>query len=140
MLATMMFDSLNAPQPYQEHYPPRWSVQHPTFPIPNGHHLVANGRTVAAVTNGADTQHQHNDKEEEIICAPVHYVTTLPGKDIRGKLISAFNEWFRIPDEQLEIIKRVVGLLHVASLLYASSSSPSNAKRGQLPSEAAMTG
>jgi geranylgeranyl diphosphate synthase type 3 len=46
---------------------------------------------------------------------------SLPGKDIRGKLISAFNEWFKIPEEKLEIIKRVVGLLHVASLLYVPS-------------------
>lgn len=116
-LLTMMFDTLNAPQPYQRHYPPRWDVHHPSLPLTNGHFVTPNGKTVVAVTNGADTQHQNESKEEEIISAPVHYVTTLPGKDIRGKLISAFNEWFQIPDEQLEIIKRVVGLLHVASLL-----------------------
>ncbi|CEL06968.1 hypothetical protein ASPCAL10135 [Aspergillus calidoustus] len=126
----MMFDALNAPQPYQEHYPPRWAVHPPSLPFPNGHHVSPNGKVAAAATNGADTQHQHNGKEEEIICAPVHYVTTLPGKDIRGKLISAFNEWFQIPDEQLEIIKRVVGLLHVASLLIDDIEDYSKLRRG----------
>ncbi|KAL3428583.1 isoprenoid synthase domain-containing protein [Aspergillus tetrazonus] len=126
----MMFDTLNAPQPYQEHYPPRWNVHHSSLPLPNGHSIIPNGKTAVAVTNGADNQHQHKDKEEEIISAPVHYITTLPGKDIRGKLISAFNEWFQIPDEQLEIIKRAVGLLHVASLLIDDIEDYSKLRRG----------
>jgi len=54
----------------------------------------------------------------QIISAPLEYLASLPGKDIRGKLITAFNEWFQIPVEKLEVIKRVIGLLHVASLLY----------------------
>ncbi|KAJ0414744.1 isoprenoid synthase domain-containing protein [Aspergillus carlsbadensis] len=126
----MMFDTLNAPQPYQEHYPPRWNVHHSSFPLPNGHHVSLNGKIAVPVTNGADTQHQTKGREEEIISAPVHYITTLPGKDIRGKLISAFNEWFQIPDEQLEIIKRVVGLLHVASLLIDDIEDYSKLRRG----------
>ncbi|KIA75415.1 geranylgeranyl pyrophosphate synthetase [Aspergillus ustus] len=130
MPATMMFDTLNAPQPYQEHYPPRWNVHHPSLPLTNGHSVTLNGKIAAAVTNGADTQRQHKSREEEIISAPVQYITTLPGKDIRGKLISAFNEWFQIPDEQLEIIKRVVGLLHVASLLIDDIEDYSKLRRG----------
>ncbi|KAL2847545.1 isoprenoid synthase domain-containing protein [Aspergillus pseudoustus] len=130
MLATTMFDTLNAPQPYQERCPPRWNVHHPSPPLPNGHSVTPNGKIAVAATNGAETQHQHKSKEEEIISAPVHYITTLPGKDIRGKLISAFNEWFQIPDEQLEIIKRVVGLLHVASLLIDDIEDYSKLRRG----------
>ncbi|KAL4884272.1 isoprenoid synthase domain-containing protein [Aspergillus karnatakaensis] len=129
----MMFDTLNAPQPYQEHYPPRWHV-HPSLPFTNGHSATPNGKPAVAVTNGEGADHQHQldpkDKEEEIISAPVHYITTLPGKDIRGKLISAFNEWFQIPDEQLEIIKRAVGLLHVASLLIDDIEDYSKLRRG----------
>ncbi|KAL6229513.1 hypothetical protein BDW75DRAFT_235156 [Aspergillus navahoensis] len=126
----MMLDTLNAPKPFQEHYPPRWNVHHPSLPLTNGHTVTPNGKLALAVTNGADSQHRHKGKEEEIISAPVHYITTLPGKDIRGKLISAFNEWFQIPDEQLEIIKRVVGLLHVASLLIDDIEDYSKLRRG----------
>ncbi|KAL2819032.1 isoprenoid synthase domain-containing protein [Aspergillus cavernicola] len=134
------FDALNAPQPYQQHYPPRWNVHHLPLPQTNGHSIQQTPPIVKsydncsggqrAVTNGADAQHQRKAMEEEIISAPHHYITGLPGKDIRGKLISAFNEWFQIPDEQLEIIKRVVGLLHVASLLIDDIEDSSNLRRG----------
>nr|BCP96882.1 geranylgeranyl diphosphate synthase [Penicillium shearii] len=69
--------------------------------------------------HGAEIEQQNKFRQEKvIISAPLDYLGSLPGKDIRGKLISAFNEWFKIPEEKLEVIKRVVGLLHVASLLY----------------------
>ncbi|KAL5339006.1 isoprenoid synthase domain-containing protein [Aspergillus crustosus] len=141
MPATMeSFDTLNAPQPYQEHYSPRWNLHHPVLPQTNGHHADQSPSIVkpyhkapedkGAANNGEGAEHQRKNKEEEIISAPLHYITALPGKDIRGKLISAFNEWFRIPDEQLEIIKRVVGLLHVASLLIDDIEDSSKLRRG----------
>ncbi|OJI96502.1 hypothetical protein ASPVEDRAFT_78269 [Aspergillus versicolor CBS 583.65] len=131
------FDAFNAPQPYQQHHPPRWSIHNPHFSQTNGHSIQRTPSMIKPhssegtfpATNGADT-HQRKNMEEEIICAPLHYITGLPGKDIRGKLISAFNEWFRIPDEQLEIIKRVVGLLHVASLLIDDIEDSSKLRRG----------
>lgn len=33
-------------------------------------------------------------------------------------MISAFNQWLCIPADKLEVIKRIVMLLHNASLLY----------------------
>jgi geranylgeranyl diphosphate synthase type 3 len=32
-------------------------------------------------------------------------------------MIDAFNHWLSVPTEQLNIVKRIVGLLHTASLL-----------------------
>jgi geranylgeranyl pyrophosphate synthase len=50
------------------------------------------------------------------------YLLSFPGKDIRGQLISSFNEWLQIPEEKLSLIKRVVELLHTASLLCVARS------------------
>jgi geranylgeranyl diphosphate synthase, type III len=62
--------------------------------------------------NGAN-----HDESSKVIRAPLDYLLNLPGKDVRSKLMAAFNQWLCIPEEKLEIIKRVVMLLHNASLL-----------------------
>ncbi|KAJ5379965.1 terpene cyclase [Penicillium cataractarum] len=80
--------------------------------------------------HGAEIEQQNKFRQEKIISAPLDYLGSLPGKDIRGKLISAFNEWFKIPEEKLEVIKRVVGLLHVASLLIDDIQDSSKLRRG----------
>jgi geranylgeranyl diphosphate synthase type 3 len=48
---------------------------------------------------------------------PFTYITANPGKEIRGKMIEAFNEWLRVPTEKLSVIARVINMLHSASLL-----------------------
>ena len=55
---------------------------------------------------------------QQIVRGPLDYLLKSPGKDIRRKFIHAFNEWLRIPEEKLNIITEIVGLLHTASLLY----------------------
>ncbi|KAG2001041.1 hypothetical protein GB937_010559 [Aspergillus fischeri] len=57
-------------------------------------------------------------RSQTIISAPLDYLCSFPGKDIRGKLISAF------------VIKRVVGLLHSASLLIDDIQDSSKLRRG----------
>jgi len=32
-------------------------------------------------------------------------------------MIAAFNDWLQVPQEQLSVITRIVGMLHSASLL-----------------------
>ncbi|CAG7916966.1 unnamed protein product [Penicillium olsonii] len=44
--------------------------------------------------------------------------------------MSTFNQWFKIPDEKLEIIKNIVGLLHTASLLIDDIQDSSKLRRG----------
>ena len=41
-----------------------------------------------------------------------------PGKDIRKRLISAFDVWLKVPEESLAVITKVIGMLHTASLLW----------------------
>ncbi|EFY96952.1 Polyprenyl synthetase-related protein [Metarhizium robertsii ARSEF 23] len=67
---------------------------------------------------------------EEIIRAPFDYLLNLPGKDVRSKMISAFNEWLCIPADKLEVIKRIVMLLHNASLLIDDIQDSSKLRRG----------
>ena len=53
-----------------------------------------------------------------------------PGKDFRARLISAFDAWLEVPPESLEIITKVVGMLHTASLLVDDVEDSSLLRRG----------
>ncbi|KAL5338175.1 putative geranyl geranyl pyrophosphate synthase [Aspergillus crustosus] len=67
---------------------------------------------------------------DQIISGPIDYLLSLPGKDLRGRLIAAFNEWLHVPDEKLALIQRVVELLHTASLLIDDIQDSSKLRRG----------
>ncbi|KAJ5853965.1 hypothetical protein N7534_006508 [Penicillium rubens] len=67
---------------------------------------------------------------EWIVSAPLEYLLCIPGKDIRGKLISAFNEWLHLPDDKLAIVKEVIDRLHTASLLIDDIQDASRLRRG----------
>ncbi|KAK2736192.1 geranylgeranyl pyrophosphate synthetase [Myotisia sp. PD_48] len=68
--------------------------------------------------------------EESIILGPLEYLLNFPGKGVRERLISAFNQWLKIPDDKLNVIKKVVGLLHSASLLIDDIQDSSKLRRG----------
>ncbi|KAF6842699.1 Geranylgeranyl pyrophosphate synthase 1 [Colletotrichum musicola] len=72
----------------------------------------------------------HTNEHEQIIRAPLDYLLDLPGKDVRSKLMSAFNKWLQIPQEKLEVIKKIVMLLHNASLLLDDIQDSSTLRRG----------
>jgi len=57
------------------------------------------------------------EEKEKILLGPYNYLYGHPGKDIRSLAIAAFNLWLRVPERSLEVITRVVGMLHTASLL-----------------------
>lgn len=57
------------------------------------------------------------NKEPKTINQPYNYLTSQPGKDIRKQILAAFNVWLKIDAVSLDIINRVVGMLHNASLL-----------------------
>lgn len=57
---------------------------------------------------------------DQILQEPYNYLSSLPGKEIRTKLIEAFNVWLDVTEADLGIIKNVVRMLHTASLLYVS--------------------
>ena len=70
-----------------------------------------------------------NDKED-IVRGPFNYVISHPGKDIRSQLINAFNAVLDVPTESLEIITKVVGMLHESSLLVDDVQDSSELRRG----------
>jgi geranylgeranyl diphosphate synthase, type III len=53
----------------------------------------------------------------QALLEPYTYITSNPGKEIRGAMIEAFNTWLNVPEDKLKIIARVVSMLHSASLL-----------------------
>ena len=71
-----------------------------------------------------------NDNKERVIRGPYDYVISHPGKDFRAQLIAAFNAWLDVPPASLEVITRVVGMLHEASLLVDDVQDMSALRRG----------
>ncbi|KAF2745997.1 terpenoid synthase [Sporormia fimetaria CBS 119925] len=68
--------------------------------------------------------------KEQILLGPYDYLIGHPGKDVRSHFIAAFNKWLRVPAERLEVITRVVGMLHTASLLVDDVEDSSVLRRG----------
>ncbi|BDD59827.1 geranylgeranyl pyrophosphate synthetase [Monascus purpureus] len=71
-----------------------------------------------------------NPQNEKVLMGPYDYMSQHPGKDIRRQLINAFNAWLKVPPESLDIINRVVGMLHTASLLIDDVEDSSSLRRG----------
>ena len=72
-------------------------------------------------TNGNDVKYTNGStwsaEKEKILYGPYDYMFNHPGKDIRKQLIAAFNSWLKVPEESLNVITKVIGMLHTASLL-----------------------
>ncbi|KAF2438460.1 geranylgeranyl pyrophosphate synthetase [Karstenula rhodostoma CBS 690.94] len=71
-----------------------------------------------------------SEEDERILLGPYDYLVGHPGKDIRSQCIAAFNKWLKVPAERLEVITRVVGMLHTASLLVDDVEDSSVLRRG----------
>ena len=69
-------------------------------------------------------------RKEKILQGPYEYLISQPGKGIRSQLIAAFNEWLEVPPDSLDIITKVVGMLHTASLLVDDVEDSSVLRRG----------
>mmetsp|Transcript_2166 Transcript_2166/g.5085 ORF Transcript_2166/g.5085 Transcript_2166/m.5085 type:complete len:226 (+) Transcript_2166:68-745(+) len=60
------------------------------------------------------------------------YINSVPGKNIRGKLVDCFQLWLKVEsDETLDKVKDIVGDLHNASLLIDDIEDNSKLRRGQ---------
>jgi len=73
---------------------------------------------------------QWNSTYESAILEPYSYLATVPGKEVRTKLIEAFNVWLHVPPERLKIIADVVRMLQNASLLVDDVEDGSQLRRG----------
>ncbi|UKZ75225.1 hypothetical protein TrVFT333_002900 [Trichoderma virens FT-333] len=70
------------------------------------------------------------DEKEHVVRGPFEYVVSHPGKDFRSQIIAAFNAFLDVPPESLQIITKVVGMLHEASLLVDDVQDSSELRRG----------
>lgn len=59
----------------------------------------------------------HSHIRIQILLEPFRYLCEHPGKDIRGRLIEAFDYYMKVPTDQLIVITKVTEMLHNASLL-----------------------
>ena len=70
------------------------------------------------------------DEKERVVRGPFDYVASHPGKDFRAQMIAAFNAWLDVPQKSLEVITKVVGMLHESSLLVDDVQDSSELRRG----------
>lgn len=71
------------------------------------------------------------EEQEQILLGPFDYLESLPGKNMRSKFIQAFNTWLQVPPAHLEVVERVISMLHTASLLVDDIEDSSMLRRGQ---------
>lgn len=70
------------------------------------------------------------DNEKHLL-GPFTYIASNPGKDIRGTLIAAFNIWLNVPKTKLDVITRVIDMVHNASLMLDDIEDDSELRRGK---------
>ncbi|KAI9919189.1 hypothetical protein PsorP6_012126 [Peronosclerospora sorghi] len=70
-------------------------------------------------------------KNERKLLEPYAYISKLPGKGVRTKMVSAFQTWLHAPIEAVESIQSIVDQLHNASLLIDDIEDDSEKRRGQ---------
>ena len=68
--------------------------------------------------------------KEKIVLGPYDYMDANPGKDIRTALIYAFDAFLHVPKDSLDVITKVVGMLHTSSLLIDDVEDNSLLRRG----------
>ncbi|KAI9495705.1 geranylgeranyl pyrophosphate synthase [Zychaea mexicana] len=75
---------------------------------------------------GSNTKPSYDDA---ILLEPYQYLCDHPGKDIRAKLIAAFDAWLQVPSDKLKVITNVVQMLHTASLMIDDVQDDSDLRR-----------
>jgi len=72
-----------------------------------------------------------NDRsQDKLLLEPYSHILSVPGKNIRGKLISGFNLWMNVAQDKLKAIEEIVEMLHNASLLIDDIEDNSTLRRG----------
>lgn len=78
----------------------------------------------------SDGNARWSSANEDVLRAPFEHLDANPGKEIRTKLIDAFNVWLEVPDASLQRIAHIVRRLHTASLLVDDVEDGSALRRG----------
>merc|ERR1711892_708419 len=67
---------------------------------------------------------------DKLLLEPYSHILSVPGKNIRGKLIAGFNLWMKVEQEKIEAVEEIVEMLHNASLLVDDIEDSSTLRRG----------
>ena len=60
----------------------------------------------------------NNSREQDkLLLEPFTYLLQVQGKNVRKKLLKAFNTWLNVDEEKVSAIGEIVQMLHNASLL-----------------------
>jgi geranylgeranyl diphosphate synthase type 3 len=78
---------------------------------------------------GAAYAYTPHDRDPTLL-EPFTYIDSIKGKDVRGKLIDAFQHWIQAPEERIVQIKEIISALHNASLLVDDIEDGSQLRRG----------
>ncbi|KAJ7662044.1 isoprenoid synthase domain-containing protein [Mycena polygramma] len=70
-------------------------------------------------------------QDESAVLEPYTYVTSNPGKDIRTQLLASFNTWIDVPAEKLDVVAKIINMLHNASLMVDDIEDDSQLRRGK---------
>ncbi len=68
---------------------------------------------------------------QQTLDEPSRYLDSLPGKGIRDKVIDALNIWYKVSPEDTAVIKKIINLLHGASLMLDDIQDSSELRRGK---------
>ena len=68
--------------------------------------------------------------QDRLLLEPYSHILSVPGKNIRGKLIAGFNMWMNVEQEKIKAIEEIVQMLHNASLLVDDIEDSSTLRRG----------
>ncbi|KAI9331158.1 geranylgeranyl pyrophosphate synthase-like protein [Obelidium mucronatum] len=89
---------------------------------------------IASVTGPVDKASAPLSREEieeqRILLEPFVYLTQARGKEIRSKLVHAFDLWLKVPQDKLNVISEIIEMLHTASLLIDDVEDGSDLRRG----------
>jgi geranylgeranyl diphosphate synthase type 3 len=67
---------------------------------------------------------------DPVLLEPWQYILNVPGKNVRGKLVAAFNTWLQVDANKVAAITEIVRMLHTASLLIDDIEDDSTLRRG----------
>jgi len=90
--------------------------------IPNRHNRDVEGQCPYSASNSKEQDRQ--------LLEPFTYLLQIPGKNVRKKLLKAFNIWLKVDEEKVCAIGDIVQMLHNASLLLDDIEDSSILRRG----------
>ncbi|QLG70616.1 hypothetical protein HG535_0A05570 [Zygotorulaspora mrakii] len=71
------------------------------------------------------------EEDETVIQSPYRHLAATRGKNFRSKLIEVFNVIYKLPQEQIDLVSNLVGVLHNSSLLIDDIEDSSEVRRGK---------